>query len=206
MTEQETAISIIYPSAADLEVSAPYVGAVYLVPAAEAGSGQPEVFVYTHTGTGQPERSYHRRWLSLGSLPEDLEGESALAVLKGYESELVGLAALYLGAEWDGSNLRGSWQESDLDRDFEISWDEAERYWDASTWLQDSSWTDICRQHGVDPVAYDDLGELASLLVADADGTACLRQAGIEHELSVMREEYLADLADDCGQHETEVA
>ncbi len=87
---------------------------LYLIPAAENG-GKPQVYTFGHVGPGTPEAAWHRRHLSLGTVPLDTNAESLKAWLEGQAETLQAISALYQGSEWNGSNEVGRWHEDALD-------------------------------------------------------------------------------------------
>ncbi len=114
---------------------------VYLIPASENPHGDlPHVFVWSNVGAGTPERAWHRRWISLGTVPESAVPDEIESVLRAHEDEILALADKYQGTKWDGSNMIGQW---------DLTWDdeceptrledalrEVPQYWSASDWYQ----------------------------------------------------------------------
>lgn len=168
---------------------------LYLVPAAETDDGIPRVA--THDGVGQigtPMPAWHHRWASIGRLGAQVIGDSVREALESIEDELVAASEAYLGSEWDGSNLVGSWAATEEEVAYEdmpgrrlaAAWEEAvqdyvRNYWDAGDWYgpAGTDWEELCRDAGIDPErALDDdwesvVEEVAEIVEeAEVSGTA----------------------------------
>lgn len=96
-----------------------------------------------------------------------MDGESLQAQLSNYEAEFRAIDAAYLGAEWDGNNLRGKWDymllDSDWDEIAERACESADCVWQAEDWFGGSI-RDVCLTTG------ESLREIAEREAGWADG------------------------------------
>lgn len=93
---------------------------LYLIPAEENG-GTPRVELLSGIGPGTPAHAYHRRWLSLVSLPREVVPDSVVEAIESVRAEIVRISDAYEGSYWDGHNHRGRWSYGGLDQ---VDWDE----------------------------------------------------------------------------------
>jgi hypothetical protein len=85
----------------------PRGGACYIDPE------EHEIVVWTSDGT--PIRAWNRRWLSVCTIPERVAPKSLRDELLRIIDDLVTACGQYLGSEWDGGDLIGTWTDSPED-------------------------------------------------------------------------------------------
>jgi len=133
------------------------------------GEGETHVYTFGCVGSGTPERGYFSRHLFLGAVPADVVADSLEEWLVEHEEALAGLAGLYKGTIWNGSNWIGQWDCEDTMRDGidprqAVADGEIARYWDACDFLQHD--TDDALMEAIDDAGSVD--DLASDIVDHA--------------------------------------
>lgn len=210
LTQQESydVPRIEYPTAEDLdsgEVSetSGWACHLYLVPAAETESGVPRVETFYGFGNiGAPMPAFHARWALIGEYRAKVVGASVLKALREHEDELVKLSDAYRGAEWDGHNMRGKWDDPPAVYEYALDLSDCASYWDASDWFGPAAigWEELCEEAGIDrerAVDCDDLealcDEVAAIVEPAQDervsGTSAYALAMARHWLSERDEE-----------------
>ena len=190
-TEQQP--KIIYPDASELEPTGDWRVTLYLIPAEESESGVPGILASVSVGNGGcPEPAWHDRWKCIGRVPEDAVGESVLAMLGEYESDLLDLAAAYEGSQWDGNNHVGSWADDGVSLD--LPWHDVAQWWDPWDWFQGQSWVDVCTLAHIDPErGAACLDELVAALTSDsATGDEYLRAEDVLRHVTNLLDEHNA--------------
>ena len=149
-------LDIVLPTAEDLDTAGEmsgYAKSLYLIPATD--STPAEVTVAGAIGNGSPMPAFHNLWRYLGGYGENVVGHSVLGILKGKTAKLKELSDAYLGAEWNGNNDIGNWDEegtSYWDR-YELADSGYETYLDCGQWLAEDpcSFSGLCENIDVDP-------------------------------------------------------
>lgn len=154
-----TQTAIHLPDADDLDTAGLQSGSglkLYLVPGAESDDGIPEIGTHHYIGrpASWPMAAHHGLWVCVGDVPAGVVGESVLEGLRAATEALLALDTLYLGSEWDGSNRRGRWEETDLTHHVEERIREGLRtYWDASDYYTPAGigWEGACEIADIEP-------------------------------------------------------
>jgi hypothetical protein len=149
---------------------------LYLIPAGESDTDIPEVVHYGYTGNYcRPVAAGEGRWTLIGHYGPMVTGDSVLRELRAMTDDLVARSDEYLGAEWDGHNLRGRWV-SDEDGATQVYLAESEliHYWAADDWygaVSPPTWETLAADAGMDPrrALTEDIDELADELAAAID-------------------------------------
>jgi hypothetical protein len=94
---------------------------------------------YTFIGSGVPAKVWHHRAVTI-ALVAEASLEAVESALRGGESTIEALFALYAGKDWDGSNHVGTWNDPDDTRfvlleKLESELGEVPTYWDASDYF-----------------------------------------------------------------------
>ena len=196
---------VLYPSAEELDTAGcrdDYRVALYLVPGGETEDGVPEVVTHTGVGNiGTPMPAFHHRWLRIGGYGPGTVGESVLSSLREGEDVWLAWSESYLGSEWDGRNLVGSWADTDAVLDYEWDGSELSHYWDAADWFGPAGvdWEDLCEEAGIDPARGlgDDWQDVAAQVAAIVEPRQDERVSGTE--------DYARDQCEQWREREAEV-
>lgn len=89
------------------------------------GDGPIHVYTWNNVGPGCPAPLYHNVHREIGDVPLAANEDSVLEILRDNEDTIREVAALYLGAEWDGHNHVGRWRDREeaRRRDEPAEWD-----------------------------------------------------------------------------------
>lgn len=181
---------------------------LYLVPAAEHEDGIPAVEIHSGVGNiGWPVMAHNRRWLALGGYGPGVVGQSVLEQLKGQAGFLAELSGAYRGTEWDGSNLRGRWDEDEIDpRDPSLDIPDVEYahcYWDAFEWFGPAGihWEDLAREAKIDPerAAGDDWEQVAEQVAEIVEPLQDEQVKGTEAYARQMAEQWRDERAEEVA-------
>jgi hypothetical protein len=134
------------------------------------------VYDYYVIGSGAPEAVWHRRHMSLASVPVDTVADSLQEWLEMDEQRKTIEAIIegYEGTHWTGSNHVGRWSEEaeDAAQEFEeacrsaISQNEIAQYVDAREWL----WNCLTVSDVLNEIEDDDLDTYVETQVEEAKG------------------------------------
>lgn len=175
--------------------------ALYLIPAAESGSGAIEVCLFRNVGPGTPEPAWHGRWFYIGNPGTEYVAESLIEYLQGHEDDLRRINAAYLGSEWDGSNHRGRWEESIGDEAPWFDTQDVASYWDAFQWMEDADADDLA-SNGTMAAAVEEAISYARTENAYLEADQTERAIRQKIESAIERAERELELADDDDREE----
>jgi hypothetical protein len=140
--------------------------------------------------------AFNHLWVGVGHYGGGVVGASVLDALREREDLLLALSDTYIGAEWNGNNMVGRWEEAPdwefQSLDFDV--DELRSYWDAFDWFGPAciGWEGLCSEAGVDPELGlgDDWENVACEVAATVEPMQDEEVSGTEEYALRMAQEY----------------